>query len=127
MSQLWPRFAMSFSDLLNNRHKKARFYPGFMIFCGLTSTLLWCRWPDLNRHGLRHYPLKIACLPIPPHRHIFYSVTTSVSSTSVTAVLVSSTTTSTSVSIVSTEDSTPFSTVLTTVDNFSTTSAGTSL
>ena len=26
----------------------------------------WCPRPDLNRHGLRHYPLKIACLPIPP-------------------------------------------------------------
>jgi hypothetical protein len=23
----------------------------------------WCRRPDLNRHGSRHYPLKIACLP----------------------------------------------------------------
>ena len=28
----------------------------------------WCRWPDSNRHGLRHCPLKTACLPIPPHR-----------------------------------------------------------
>jgi hypothetical protein len=28
----------------------------------------WCRWPESNRHGSRHYPLKIACLPIPPHR-----------------------------------------------------------
>ena len=28
----------------------------------------WCRRPDSNRHGLRHYPLKIACLPIPPLR-----------------------------------------------------------
>ena len=28
-----------------------------------------CRWPDSNRHGLRHCPLKTACLPIPPHRH----------------------------------------------------------
>ena len=23
----------------------------------------WCRWPDSNRHGLRHCPLKTACLP----------------------------------------------------------------
>jgi len=29
----------------------------------------WCPRPDLNRHGLRHYPLKIACLPIPPLGH----------------------------------------------------------
>jgi len=29
----------------------------FMISCG------WCPRPDLNRHGSRHYPLKIACLP----------------------------------------------------------------
>ena len=27
----------------------------------------WCGWSDSNRHGLRHYPLKIACLPVPPH------------------------------------------------------------
>ena len=24
---------------------------------------MWCRRPDLNRHGFPHYPLKIACLP----------------------------------------------------------------
>ncbi len=29
----------------------------------------WCGWSDSNRHGLRHYPLKIACLPVPPHPH----------------------------------------------------------
>ena len=31
--------------------------------------LYWYRWPDLNRHDLRHHPLKMACLPISPHRH----------------------------------------------------------
>ena len=33
----------------------------------------WCRRPDSNRHGLRHYPLKIACLPIPPLRLKLFS------------------------------------------------------
>lgn len=27
----------------------------------------WCAWQDLNLHALRHYHLKVACLPIPPH------------------------------------------------------------
>ena len=27
---------------------------------------IWCGRGDLNPHGLLHYPLKIACLPIPP-------------------------------------------------------------
>ena len=30
--------------------------------------IIWCRRPDSNRHGLRHCPLKTACLPIPPRR-----------------------------------------------------------
>jgi hypothetical protein len=29
----------------------------------------WCAWQDLNLHGLRHYHLKVACLPIPPQAH----------------------------------------------------------
>ena len=28
--------------------------------------VFWCPRPDSNRHASRHYPLKIACLPIPP-------------------------------------------------------------
>jgi hypothetical protein len=28
----------------------------------------WCRRRDSNSHSLRHYPLKIACLPISPRR-----------------------------------------------------------
>lgn len=28
----------------------------------------WCRRRDSNSHSFRHYPLKIACLPIPPRR-----------------------------------------------------------
>ena len=37
---------------------------------------LWCRRPDLNRHGSPHYPLKIACLPssTTSARSMFYSV-----------------------------------------------------
>ncbi len=44
------------------------------ISCGLMDRtghhwiLIWCRWRDSNSHELPHYPLKIACLPIPPHR-----------------------------------------------------------
>ena len=34
---------------------------------------LWCPEPDLNRHDLRHYPLKIACLPISPPGHLIHS------------------------------------------------------
>ena len=33
-------------------------------------TNVWCRRPDLNRHEQAHYPLKIACLPIPPLRQL---------------------------------------------------------
>src|SRR5471030_3016639 len=29
----------------------------------------WCRRRDSNSHSFRHYPLKIACLPISPRRH----------------------------------------------------------
>ncbi len=31
-------------------------------------TFIWCRRRDSNSHSLRHYPLKIACLPISPRR-----------------------------------------------------------
>ena len=34
--------------------------------------LVWCRWPDSNRHSSRYCPLKTACLPIPPHRQILF-------------------------------------------------------
>jgi hypothetical protein len=30
--------------------------------------LFWCRRRDSNSHSFRHYPLKIACLPISPRR-----------------------------------------------------------
>ena len=30
----------------------------------------WCRWPDSNRHALRHLILSQARLPIPSHRQI---------------------------------------------------------
>ena len=30
--------------------------------------MCWCRRRDSNSHSFRHYPLKIACLPIPPRR-----------------------------------------------------------
>ena len=42
---------------------------GFLYFFASRWMLNWCRWPDLNRHDLRHHPLKMACLPISPHRH----------------------------------------------------------
>ena len=31
--------------------------------------IFWCRRRDSNSHSFRHYPLKIACLPISPRRH----------------------------------------------------------
>ena len=34
----------------------------------IQSIIIWYRWPDSNRHSLRHHHLKVACLPIPPHR-----------------------------------------------------------
>ena len=34
----------------------------FLVMC-------WCRRRDSNSHSFRHYPLKIACLPISPRRH----------------------------------------------------------
>ncbi len=33
---------------------------------------LWCRRRDSNSHSFRHYPLKIACLPISPRRRFCY-------------------------------------------------------
>ena len=38
--------------------------------CALAGFLskFWCRRRDSNSHSLRHYPLKIACLPISPRR-----------------------------------------------------------
>ena len=27
-----------------------------------------CRWPDSNRHRFLHHHLKVACIPISPHR-----------------------------------------------------------
>src|SRR6185503_10192293 len=35
------------------------------------SPKFWCPRSDSNRHSLRHYPLKIACLPIPPRGQSF--------------------------------------------------------
>ncbi len=55
---------------LNKQHKlhtlKSPRLRGFQVNIGCRWILKWCPEPDLNRHGLRHYPLKIACLPIPP-------------------------------------------------------------
>src|SRR6476620_11705216 len=38
----------------------------------LALYLLWCRRRDSNSHSFRHYPLKIACLPISPRRQALY-------------------------------------------------------
>ena len=35
---------------------------------GQAFVMSWCRRRDSNSHSFRHYPLKIACLPIPPRR-----------------------------------------------------------
>ena len=50
--------------------KKAESPPGYWP-CGLFELLwksLWCRGRDSNPHENSHYPLKIACLPVPPPR-----------------------------------------------------------
>lgn len=31
---------------------------------------IWCERRDLNPHAVKHYPLKIACLPIPPRSQV---------------------------------------------------------
>ena len=36
--------------------------------CGFIVRNSWCRRRDSNSHSFRHYPLKIACLPISPRR-----------------------------------------------------------
>lgn len=41
---------------------------GFLYCIRLLWIVRWCRRRDLNSHDFRHYPLKIACLPIPPPR-----------------------------------------------------------
>ncbi|SOY56393.1 hypothetical protein CBM2592_A90354 [Cupriavidus taiwanensis] len=33
-----------------------------------SDQVVWCRRRDSNSHSFRHYPLKIACLPISPRR-----------------------------------------------------------
>lgn len=49
---------------------------GGRILCKVCAKILritvflkefWCAWQDLNLHALRHYHLKVARLPIPPH------------------------------------------------------------
>mmetsp|Transcript_8053 Transcript_8053/g.15576 ORF Transcript_8053/g.15576 Transcript_8053/m.15576 type:complete len:205 (+) Transcript_8053:608-1222(+) len=35
--------------------------------------MFWCRRRDSNSHSFRHYPLKIACLPISPRRLVLIS------------------------------------------------------
>ena len=37
---------------------------------GANGVKRWCRRRDSNSHSFRHYPLKIACLPISPRRHV---------------------------------------------------------
>ena len=34
----------------------------------MDSTIIFCRWPESNRHDSRHSLLRTAGLPIPPHR-----------------------------------------------------------
>ena len=34
-----------------------------------TAQILWCRRRDSNPHGSPRHPLKMVCLPFPPHRH----------------------------------------------------------
>ena len=34
------------------------------------KTIFWCRRRDSNSHDLSHNHLKVACLPIPPRRHL---------------------------------------------------------
>ena len=38
----------------------------------INSNPFWCRRRDSNSHSFRHYPLKIACLPISPRRRFCY-------------------------------------------------------
>lgn len=51
----------------------AAFAGALQVYPGLL--LNWCRGRDSNPHTLEHYPLKIACLPIPPPRQNSYSGT----------------------------------------------------
>ena len=39
--------------------------------CARQKDFYWCRRPDSNRDSFRYYPLKIACLPIPPRRRFY--------------------------------------------------------
>lgn len=41
---------------------------GFFTRPEQPGTNSWCRRRDSNSHSFRHYPLKIACLPISPRR-----------------------------------------------------------
>ena len=50
------------------RKQKIRLAIGLADFCELLWKSLWCRGRDSNPHENPHYPLKIACLPVPPPR-----------------------------------------------------------
>lgn len=50
------------------RKQKIRLAIGLADFCELLWKSLWCRGRDSNPHENSHYPLKIACLPVPPPR-----------------------------------------------------------
>ena len=48
----------------SNLNHLPQIFRGALLHC----FVLWCRRRDSNSHSLRHYPLKIACLPISPRR-----------------------------------------------------------
>ena len=65
--------SMVFSRLSESiMFRKSEVPQGFLGFAGLYEAYRWCRGRDSNPHALAHYPLKIACLPVPPPRLIFY-------------------------------------------------------
>ncbi len=56
----------------DNATKKSPISRAFSDVLGSIRKLIWCGWPDSNRHGSRHCPLKTACLPVPPHPRLWH-------------------------------------------------------
>ena len=70
MPPTFYRLAMEYPGTLwTQKRPEPLILLGLPACFGMLRNCCWCLGRDSNSHGLRHYPLKIACLPISPPRH----------------------------------------------------------
>ena len=70
MPPTFYRLAMEYPGTLwTQKRPEPLILLGLPACFGTLRNCCWCLGRDSNSHGLRHYPLKIACLPISPPRH----------------------------------------------------------